>query len=71
MGETSGAGAGHSEEEPSDGSLPYVPEWPHVMKESNLGTTEARLEWLQNCLPPNVIERYKEGGAVAAVSLGV
>lgn len=41
---TSGAGVGQSEEEASDGSQPYVPEWPHVTKGSTLASSEARLE---------------------------
>lgn len=34
-GEASGARTSHSGEEASDGSQPYVPEWPHVTKGSN------------------------------------
>lgn len=44
--EVSGLGVGHSEEETSDGSQSYVPEWPYVRKGSNLATAEAKLGWL-------------------------
>lgn len=70
-GETNRVGAGHSEEEASDRSQPYVPEWPHVTKGSNLASAEASSEWLQNCLPPNVLEVYKEMGANSVIGLGV
>lgn len=70
-GENSGAGMVHSEEVASDGSQPYIPEWPHITKGCNLASLEARLEWLQNCLLPNVLEGYKELGTNAVVSLGI
>lgn len=69
--EASGLGTGHSEEEPSDGSQLYVPEWSQVMKGSTLATVEAKLEWLQNCLPPNVLEGYKDMEASSIIGLGV
>lgn len=62
---------GHSEEETSDGSQPYVPEWLHVTRGSNLATSEVKLEWLQNCLSPNVLEGYKKIGATSVIGLGV
>lgn len=47
MGEGSGAGVAQSEEAASDGSQPYVPDWPHVKKGGTLSSTEVKLEWLQ------------------------
>lgn len=44
--EASDSELGHSEEETSDGSQPYVPEWVHVTRGSNLATSEVKLEWL-------------------------
>lgn len=70
-GEVSALGAGQSEEEASDESRPYVPDWPRVTIGSNLSLTEHKLEWLQNCLPPNVLEGYKELGANSVIGLGV
>lgn len=70
-GEASGAGTSHSGEEASDGSQSYLPEWPYVTKGSNLATAEAKLEWLRNCLPPNVLEGYKDMGASLVIGLGV
>lgn len=70
-GETSGLGTVPSEEEASDGSQPYIPEWPHVTRGSNLAKAEAKLEWLQKCLSPNVLEGYKEMGASSVICLGV
>lgn len=70
-GEGSEVGVGHSENEVSDGSQPYVPEWPHVTKGSTLATADTKLEWLQNCLPPNLLEGYKEMGTNSVKGLGV
>lgn len=39
--------------------------------ESNLSTVDEKLEWLQNCLSPNVLEGYKELGASFVSGLGV
>lgn len=37
-GEASGWEVVYSEEEVSDRSQPYIPEWPHVIRGSNLAT---------------------------------
>lgn len=50
---------------------PYVPEWPYVTKSSTLSSAEVKLEWLQNCVPPNVLEGYKEMGTSSVAGLGV
>lgn len=42
-----------------------------MIKGLNFASLEARLEWLQNCLPSNVLKRYKELGANSVISLGV
>lgn len=65
------SGAAQSEEEASDGSQPYVPNWPRVTRGSNLATAEDKLEWLQNCLLPIVLEEYMELGASSMIDLGV
>lgn len=39
--------------------------------ESNLSTTDEKLERLLNCLLPNVLEGYKELGASSVIGLGV
>lgn len=41
------------------------------MKGSNLASSEVKLEWLQNCLPPSVMEGYKDWGTSSMVGLGV
>lgn len=41
------------------------------MKGSNLASSEAKLEWLRNCLPPSIMEGYKDWGASSMVGLGV
>lgn len=53
-----------SEEEAGEEAQPYVPDWPQVMRESNLSSADEKLEWLQNCLPLNVLEGYKDWGPV-------
>lgn len=42
-----------------------------MTKGLTLASSETREEWLQNCLPPNVLEGYKELGASSIISLGV
>lgn len=42
-----------------------------MTKGSNLALAKARLEWLQNCLPPNVLEGYTEMGASSVIGLGL
>lgn len=69
--EANASGAGQSEEETSDESRPYVPDWPRVTRGSTLASAEDKLEWLQNCLPPNVLEGYKELGASSVIGLHV
>lgn len=69
--EASASGVGRSEEEVGKGSRPYVPDWPRVIMESNLSSADEKLEWLQNCLPPNVLEGYKELWASSVIGLRV
>lgn len=64
-------GAGRSEEEVGEGARLYVPDWPRVTIESNLSMADEKLEWLRNCLPPNVLEGYKELGTSSVIGLGV
>lgn len=69
--EANASEADHSEEEASEGLWPYVPDWPRVIMGSNLSSAEDKLEWLQNCFPPNVLEGYKELGANSVIGLSV
>lgn len=70
-GEASSSGTGHTDEEASDGSQLYVLEWPLITRGSTLATAEAKLEWMQNCLPLNMLEGYKDMGASSVICLGV
>lgn len=70
-GELSAVGAGRSEEKVSEVAQPYVPNWPQVTMGSSLSTTDEKKEWLLNCLPPNILEGYKELGTGSVIGLGV
>lgn len=39
--------------------------------ESNLLTADEKLEWLRNCLLPNVLEGYKKLGPGSVIGIGV
>lgn len=70
-GESSAAGAAQAEGNEKEEARPYVPNWSRVTAESNLGTADEKLEWLLNCLPPNVLEGYNTFGAGSVIGLGV
>lgn len=45
----------------------YVPNWQKVLTNSNLASSEEKLEWLLNCVPSGVSEGYdtlKEGSVI-------
>lgn len=60
-----------SGEEVGKGARPYASDWPQVTMGSSLSTADENLEWLHNCLPPNVLEGYKELGTGSVIDLGM
>lgn len=69
--ESSATGAALAEEGGGKGARPYVPNWPRVTAESSLARADEKLEWLLNCLPPNVLESYNTFKVGSVIGLGV
>lgn len=49
----------------------YVPNWPQVRKNSNLASTEEKMEWLLNCVLLGVSMGYDTLGVGSVIELGI